>query len=263
MQSGSLRLVVGLAVALSLLVPATIAGAALNDVGTVEAATGAYDETATAWFVELRGTPTAKGGNKDALRAEHAAFRAAAKSEGVALTERFDYTGVWNGLSVRVARGQSSKLAGVSGVKAIYPVVEATLPPATSGNADPDINNATGMTGANIARTELGLTGRGVTIAVMDSGLDYTLPEFGSCSSVGPSCRVRAGWDFVGDDFDSNNADSTFNPTPVPDPDPAPCNPIVADARASAAGRRRLERRPRHARRGHRRGGRPERPRRR
>ena len=33
---------------------------------------------------------------------------AAAKSEGVALTERYDYTGVWNGLSVRVARGQAS-----------------------------------------------------------------------------------------------------------------------------------------------------------
>jgi subtilisin family serine protease len=236
MKGGSLRLVVGLAVTLGLFVPATIAGAALNDVGTVVAATGAYDETATAWFVELRGAPTAKGGNTDALRAEHAAFRAAAKSEGVSLTERFDYTGVWNGVSVRVARGQASKLAGVSGVKAIYPVVEATLPPATSGTADPDINNATGMTGANVARTELGLTGRGVTIAVMDSGLDYTLPEFGGCASVGLSCRVRAGWDFVGDDFDSNDADSTFNPTPAPDPDPAPCNPLVADARATQPG---------------------------
>jgi minor extracellular serine protease Vpr len=236
MKSGSLRLVVGLAAALSLLVPATIAGAALNDVGTVTAATGAYDETATAWFVELRGAPTAKGGNRDALRAEHAAFKAAAKAEGVALTERYEYTGAWNGLSVRVARGQVARLAGVSGVKAIYPVVQATLPPATSGNADPDINNATGMTGANIARTELGLTGKGVTIAIMDSGLDYTLPEFGSCASVGRSCRVRAGWDFVGDDFDSNEADSTFNPVAVPDPDPAPCNPIVADQRAAQPG---------------------------
>ena len=87
MRDGSLRLVAALAAALGLFVPATIAGAALNDVGTVTAATGAYDETATAWFVELRGAPTAKGGNTDALRAEHAAFKAAAKSEGVSLTE--------------------------------------------------------------------------------------------------------------------------------------------------------------------------------
>ena len=43
MKGGSLRLVVGLAVTLGLFVPATIAGAALNDVGTVVAATGAYD----------------------------------------------------------------------------------------------------------------------------------------------------------------------------------------------------------------------------
>jgi subtilisin family serine protease len=46
------------------------------------------------------------------------------------------------------------------------------LPPSTTGTSDPDINNATGMTGANIARSELGLTGDGVTIAVIDSGLD-------------------------------------------------------------------------------------------
>ena len=111
MRDGSLRLVAALAAALSLFVPATIAGAALNDVGTVTAATGAYDETATAWFVELRGAPTAKGGNTDALRAEHAAFKAAAKSEGVSLTERYDFTAAWNGLSVRVARGQAAKLA--------------------------------------------------------------------------------------------------------------------------------------------------------
>jgi minor extracellular serine protease Vpr len=236
MGSRSLRLVAGLAVAASLLVPAAIAADGVTEVGTSPAATGAYDETASAWFVELKSAPAAKGGNKDALRSEHAAFRSAAKSAGVNVTERYEFSDAWNGFAVRVPQSQVAKLASVEGVKAIYPVVNVALPPTTTGTSDPDINNATGMTGANIARSELGLTGRGVTIAVIDSGLDYTLPEFGSCSAIGGSCRVLGGFDLVGDLFDSNPANTTFNPTPVPDPDPAPCNPQLADQRAAQPG---------------------------
>lgn len=45
-----------------------------------------------------------------------------------------------------------------------------------------------------------GLTGTGQTVAVIDSGIDYTLPAFGSCSAPGTpaGCRVAASVDASG-----------------------------------------------------------------
>lgn len=44
------------------------------------------------------------------------------------------------------------------------------------------------------------LTGEGTTIAVIDSGIDYTHPDLGGC--FGPGCKVAGGYDFVNDDDD-------------------------------------------------------------
>ncbi|KAK8076725.1 hypothetical protein PG994_003997 [Apiospora phragmitis] len=43
----------------------------------------------------------------------------------------------------------------------------------------------------------LNITGKGFSIAMMDSGVDYTHPALGGC--FGPGCLVEGGWDFVGD----------------------------------------------------------------
>jgi subtilisin family serine protease len=73
------------------------------------------------------------------------------------------------------------------------------------------------MTGADVAQSQLGLTGAGVKVAVMDTGIDYAHPDLGGC--FGPGCRVAYGTDLVGDAY---NAD---DPSPViaPDPDPMDC----------------------------------------
>ncbi|TGJ83571.1 hypothetical protein E0Z10_g5200 [Xylaria hypoxylon] len=56
-----------------------------------------------------------------------------------------------------------------------------------------------------------GITGKGIKIAVIDTGVDYTHPALGGC--FGPGCLVSYGSDIVGDDY------TGFN-TPVPDDDP-------------------------------------------
>jgi len=78
------------------------------------------------------------------------------------------------------------------------------------------------------------LAGEGVTVGVIDSGLDYTHAHFGGPGTTAaytgnnskilepgtfPTTRVVGGWDFVGDDYNP----SANNDVPVPDPDPLDC----------------------------------------
>ena len=191
---------------------------------------GAANETATKWFVELASPPAAKGTSKATLKAERDAFKANAATDGLKLVERFSYDSLWNGVSVSVTPSQVATLRSVDGVKAVYPVETLSLPDLVSengGGSDIDLKNAVGLTGADIAQAELGLDGSGVTIAIMDSGLDYTLPEFGGC--LGPGCKVRGGFDLVGDTYNATNTSPAFQPVPHPDADPLPCNPDDAD----------------------------------
>jgi minor extracellular serine protease Vpr len=188
---------------------------------------GVANETATKWFVELPSPPAVKGTSKATLKAERDAFKANAAAVGIKLTERFSYDSLWNGVSVSVAPSQVATLRSVTGVKAVYPVETLSLPPSDSaGNNNIDLKNAVGLTGADIAQTELGLDGSGVTIAIVDSGLDYTLPEFGGC--FGPGCKVRGGLDLVGDAYNATPGPA-FDPVPHPDGNPLPCDPNVAD----------------------------------
>jgi minor extracellular serine protease Vpr len=198
---------------------------------------GSSNESFQAWFVQFKTPPAAKGGSKAALASERTAFFKNAVDQGISVMQRRSFDVLWNGVSVNVPAGQAGALRTVPGVTAVYPVVPVSLPPtAEGGTADPDLRYAITMTGADIAQNELGLDGHGVKVAIMDSGLDYTLPEFGSCSAIGGTCRVAGGWDFVGDSYDASSADSTYQPVPHPDADPAPCDPNVADARALQPG---------------------------
>ncbi len=177
------------------------------------------DETPTIWFVELASPPAVEGTKVKVLKNEKAAFRAAAKEAGLSYTERYAFDTLWNGLSIEIEPGQLAALARIPGVQALYPVEAIAMPPGEAG--EPDLYTAIQMTGADIAQSELGYTGEGIKVAVMDTGIDYDHPDLGGC--FGPGCRVAYGYDLVGDDFNADSSSPSYNPIPVPDDDPDDC----------------------------------------
>ena len=226
MLKTSLRLLLATLCIAGLAVAPALAGDGAGAPGSVG---GSANETATSWFVELTSPPAVKGTSKATLKAERDAFKANAAADGVKVAERYSYDTLWNGISVSVAPSQVAALGSIPGVQAVYPVHTVSLPDFTSegsSGANVDLKNAVGLTGADIAHDELGLDGSGVTIAIMDSGVDYTLPEFGGC--FGPSCKVRGGYDLVGDAYNDTHGPG-FHPTPEPDGDPLPCDPNISD----------------------------------
>ena len=176
------------------------------------------------WFVQMNGKPTAAGGSESAAKSEQAAFRAEAKKAGVSFTERYAFHGLWNGLSIQTS-ASSDTLASVKGVKAVYPVLTAEIPPTET--IDPELATALTMTGADIAQDTLGFTGEGIRVAVMDTGIDLDHPDLGGDGVAGapyPNDRVVAQRDFVGDAFNASLSSPGYSPTPVPDPIADDCN---------------------------------------
>ena len=205
---------------LALLLPAAGLASAQNS-GPVQplsavpsAETGTMvNETPQHWFVELRSLPTADGGNLSAVRRDKLSFQNEASKAGLQYTLRYSFDTLWNGVSISIAPQDLGKLSRIPGVKAIYPIAAIPMP-TTQTVSNPDLSTALAMTGADVAQSELGYTGAGVKVAVMDTGIDYDHPDLGGC--FGPGCRVAYGYDFVGDAFTGEN-------TPVPGPDPDDC----------------------------------------
>lgn len=194
-----------------------------------------HDASATRWFVELAGPPTARGVSPDAVAREQDAFRRAAGAARVEFKERFQYQTLWNGFSVETSAAAAAKLRTVPGVKAVYPVVDFDAPPSPDTGSIGDVASAVEQTRADIARSALGLSGAGVKVAIIDTGIDYDHPDLGGC--FGPGCKVAYGFDFVGDAYNSGDP---ANNVPVPDDDPDDCNGhgthVAGIVGASAAG---------------------------
>jgi subtilisin family serine protease len=230
MEDKMLRKIAGVILLIAVLLGASLSPAAADDVGPVEPLTPApsaetgemTDETPSLWFVELSGAPVAEGNSQLAVDSEHQKFREKAKQEKINYKERFSYGSLWNGFSVSATTAELGKLSRIEGVVAIYPVMTVKVPQTTPSSLDPELYTALAMTGADVTQSELGYTGAGVKVAVMDTGIDYNHPDLGGC--FGPGCRVVKGWDFVGDAYNADDTSPGYNPVPAPDPDPDDCN---------------------------------------
>ncbi|KAJ1923315.1 hypothetical protein IWQ60_005948, partial [Tieghemiomyces parasiticus] len=138
---------------------------------------------------------------------------------GIPFAVSQNYTNIFKGSRVafddRYQDGVSSLLTtqNIWPIRTIKPPNSPFTQASTSATAMPPMPIlAHQFTGVNQLHSQYSLSGTGVKIGIIDSGIDYNHPAFGSCYKTS-GCRIQYGYDFVGDNFDGHNQ-------PQPDDDP-------------------------------------------
>jgi subtilisin family serine protease len=147
-------------------------------------------------IVEFRDPPLCerRGVAAKAAKAEYdAAFRRFRSDIQSSSNIRYEYYELFNGVALKASPAEAAAIRQLPYVKAIHSDVEvrafAATPPA----------NITKIRADQVWST-LGSRGRGATVAVIDTGIDYRHPALGGC--FGPGCKVIGGYDFVNRDTD-------------------------------------------------------------
>ena len=177
------------------------------------------------WFVQLAEKPSLKGGSTKAISAQQKSFRSSMPTN-IKVTR--SYSKVWNGVAVKADDKHVNELVKAKGVKAVFPVLTSRRPKEPEGKDKKPSTDVSGdLTGVPQARNKMGLTGKGVKIGIIDTGIDIDHPAFGGSGKPGsskfPTKKVVAGYDFVGDKFDGNVTSRNYDPNPVPDSVPDDC----------------------------------------
>ena len=191
------------------------------------------------WFVQFAEKPALKGGATKTIAAQQRVFRNAAPKD-VKVTD--SYSKVWNGVAVKAEDKDLDKILKAKNVKAVFPVLASKPPkePAQKEDGKPNLNVSGELTGVTEARNKLGLTGKGVKIGIIDTGIDIDHPAFGGSGVPGsatfPTSKVVAGYDFVGDEYNGSSSSEKYNPVPKPDPLPKDCMGHGTSVASIAAG---------------------------
>ena len=149
---------------------------------------------------------------------------------------------VYNGIALRIDEARLPQLAQLPGVVAVHRIT----PKQPSTHSAPLVGAPSLWQGSD----GISATGAGVTIAIVDTGIDYLHTAFGGPGGgydvndptvVGdvagfPSPKIIGGYDFVGDDYNADPDNAGFNPIPNPDPDPMDCYSHGTGVAAIAAG---------------------------
>ena len=183
----------------------------------------------------------------DALAATQNAIRPAIEALGGKIIG--DYQLAYNGLKVNVDAKQLSALAALPNVIGVHKL--QTMEPVRPENV-----NGVQLIGAPAAWASAGkYTGKGIKVAVIDTGIDYTHANFGGPGTLaayaaanatdtlpanpmwfGPTAftKVKGGTDLVGDNYNASGTGAAL--IPVPDPNPLDCNGHGSHVAGSATG---------------------------
>ncbi len=172
-----------------------------------------------------------------ALRTTQGKLDAKIRGSGGRILHRYQYA--YNGIKVSVAGNRIASLAALPGVVGVRRLQ----------TYKPDNVVAVPYIGAPAAWQTGGATGAGETIAVIDTGIDYTHANFGGPGTTAaydandptviepgsfPTAKVVAGYDFAGDGYDADG--KLGSATPTPDPDPLDCGDHGTHVAGTAAG---------------------------
>ena len=187
---------------------------------------------------------------------ERASLRADIKGEQDDLRARIrraggkilgQYQDAYNGLRVRLPLRSVSTVAALPGVARVVAIPLYRLSDVT-GAAYVGAPAAWSMASAAGGAVG-GLTGKGVKIATIDTGIDYYHADFGGSGDPAdfladdgltaetpgfPNAKVVGGWDFAGDSYDPSSSDDAA--LPQPDPDPLDCDGHGTHVAGIAAG---------------------------
>lgn len=234
-RRGALAAVAGAAlIAAGLVAPPALAEDDVTDLGTASdhgAEAPALDDTrldgsdtavSGKYLVQVAGSPEAQGGARSRLQSAQRDVADDAEAAGIDLAVETTYTRAWNGMAVAVDDADVGKLRALPGVEGVFPVLQVALP--DEHDASPQDEYANAMTGVDQVQKVDGLDGSGITVGIIDSGVDYNNPDLGGSGTDDerrdfPNARVTMGYDFVGDDYDSSQDGAAHAPRPDAYPD--------------------------------------------
>ncbi|MCT8140232.1 S8 family serine peptidase [Anaerobacillus sp. CMMVII] len=132
--------------------------------------------------------------------------------KGSAAKVKREYDHVFSGFSVELPANQIPQLLSTPGVKAVYPNVTYTVDSLNLQPVDfdsvPNMMESAPFIGSDLAWAE-GYTGKGLTVAIIDTGVDYTHPD------LAHAFGDYKGWDFVSNDNDPQEGPGQYHGTHV------------------------------------------------
>ena len=158
-----------------------------------------------------------------ALLRRQEALRPRVRAAGARILGQYQYA--YDGIKVLATPAQAAALADLPGVVAVRRMTPV----------QPALTTSVPSIGADAAWADLGTTGAGVKIAIIDSGVDYYHADLGGSGNpadfaaddgltIGtpafPNAKVAGGYDLVGDAYTAGAGAAGI---PHPDPDPLDC----------------------------------------
>ena len=157
-------------------------------------------------------------------------------------TELYRTQAAFAGVAIETDVRNFSALGTIPGVLAVYPISSKRI----------DNAGAAQVTRAAQVWSALGNIGEGVSVGIVDTGIDYVHTDFGGPGTSGayaaqsdpvtppaslyPSEKVVGGYDFVGDAYDADPRSPAYSPLRRPDNNPMDCNGHGSHAAGSVAG---------------------------